>query len=399
MSGTHAILAYSKADRWTRCSGSIAACKDIEDKPNAAAALGTAKHELTFWCEMHTNPDKTADSELGNPWSHDGFAGNFTEEDIEHVNTCLRLVRAIPGDLRLFELPLRRTEYLKLTDVDVQGGTADVTIGDKERRILHVGDHKFGYGKVEVELNRQMMGYGRSALEELDEFGTDYDEVHLHVFQPKRSSETQTWKVSVQELRRLTDEWAAPAQQAMDAYYGRTAPTLTPGDVQCEWCPARSRCTARAGEIASAFPLEQADAPPVPGVLTNAELAAWLNRADAIEGWFRDLRAEGLQRSMRGQNLPGYKLIEGKRGNRKWFDASVAEEILKDILGADSIHEKPKLISPTEAERRIKKDGRKYDEVAMLVEQPAGAPSLARWSEEGTVVPVAEFGIDESDVK
>ncbi len=201
MSGTHAILAYSKADRWTRCTGSIALCKDIEDKPNEAAALGTAKHELHYWCAMHTNPEKTADSELGKPWTADGFAGNFTQEDIDHVNTTLRMVREIPGLLRLFELPLRKTDYLKLTDPDVQGGTADCVIGDHDRRILHVGDCKYGYGKVDAEWNRQMMGYGRSALEELDEFGTDYDEVWLHVFQPKRSQETLTFRCTVQELR------------------------------------------------------------------------------------------------------------------------------------------------------------------------------------------------------
>lgn len=393
MSGTHAILAYSKADRWTRCTGSIALCKDIEDKPNEAAALGTAKHEVAYWCMMHTNPDKTADSELGHPWSHDGFAGNFTEEDIEHVNTCLSLVRAIPGSLRLFELPLRKTEYLHLIDPDVQGGTADVVIGNREQRILHVGDYKFGYGAVDAEYNRQMMGYGRSALEELDEFGVYYDEVHLHVFQPKRSQETLTCKLSVQDLRAHTDAWAAPAQEAMDAWYGRGQPKLTPGDKQCAWCPVRASCSARAAQILDAFPLEEAGGTGAEKPrLTDEAIAAALDRVDAIESWCRYVRAEALQRATGGAAIPGYKLIEGKRGNRKWVDASVAQVTLEE-LGIDPF-EAPELVSPTEAEKRLKKAAKPYTEVAMIVEQSAGAPSLAKWAEAGTPVPTVEFGLD-----
>jgi len=389
----HAVLAYSKADRWTRCTGSVALCKDVPDTTNEAAALGTAKHQVTYWALCHSDPAKTIGSgEIGGIQCADGYSFEIDQEFADHVNQCLTHVRAIPGELRLYELPLRKTAYLGLTE---QGGTADVVIGDHKQRVLNIGDHKFGYGRVEVERNRQLMGYARSALEELDEFGTDYDMVRLWVFQPKRSAEPLMWECSVEELRLLTNPWREPAQEAMRAHRGEEAPKLTPGDAQCEWCPARATCKARANEVMDAFPIEEA-----PNELDSKTLAICLGRADAIESWCREVRAEALRRAMTGQEIPGYKLIEGKRGNRKWIDASVADFILSDILGTgpEGAHTVPTVVSPTEAERRLKAAGMgtRYAEIADLVEQSAGAPSLARWDDAGKPLPRAEFGLEEA---
>jgi len=389
MSTGHAVLAYSKADRWTRCTGSVALCKDVPDTVNEAAALGTAKHQVTYWALCHSDPEKLiGGGEIGGIESVDdgpGYAFEIDQEFADHVNFCLRHVRAIPGELRLFELPLRKTAYLCL---DGQGGTADVVIGDKVNRILNIGDHKFGYGQVEVVENRQLMGYARSALEELDEFGTDYDTVRLWIFQPKRSMEKPfMWECSVDDLRDLTDDWRYAADEAMQAYLGLTEPVLTPGDKQCEWCPVRSTCVARGEEIGRMFPLNQES----PHTASEADLAQWLARADALEAWCRDVRAEALRRAVAGREIPGYKLIEGKRGNRKWIDESVVPMLLDGIEIWTQ-----KLISPTEAEKRLKKAGKSYADIAALVEQPPGAPSLARWDEAGTPLPRQEFGLEEA---
>jgi hypothetical protein len=389
----HAVLAYSKADRWTRCTGSVALCKDVPDTTNEAAALGTAKHQVTYWALCHTDPNKTIGaSEIGGIQSADGYAFEIDQEFADHVNQCLAHVRAIPGELRLYELPLRKTVYLGLEE---QGGTADVVVGDHVHRIINVGDHKFGYGKVEAEKNRQMMGYARSALEELDEFGTDYDTVRMWVFQPKRSAEPLMWECSVDELRRLTDEYREPAQEAMRAYRGEEAPKLTPGDVQCGWCPVRANCSARANRVLMAFPLEL-DIPITVNKTGEVELAGWLNRLDAVESWCREVRAEALRRAMAGQEIPGYKLIEGKRGNRKWIDESVAALILEGIFVDPDEYTTRKLVSPTEAEKRLKRVGKSYAEISDLVEQSAGAPSLARWDDVGKPLPRAEFGLEEA---
>jgi hypothetical protein len=163
---------------------------------------------------------------------------------------------------------------------------------------------------------------------------------------------------------------------------------LNPGDKQCQWCPARANCNARNQDMLE-FPIELGAANEVSEQL----LAQSLDRIDAIEAWCRDVRAEALRRATAGKAIPGYKLIEGKRGNRRWVDAGMAQLSL-EALGV-SPFEAPKLVSPTEAERRLKAAKQPYTEVAMLVEQPPGAPSLAKWNEEGRPLPALEFGLEE----
>jgi hypothetical protein len=391
VSGTHAVLSYSKADRWTRCTGSIAACKGIPDPVNEAAALGTCKHAVQYWCLSHSDPLKTATEDLnGQIESADGFAFDIDDEFREHVNLCLEWIRDIPGDVRLYELPLKSTRYLGL---EGQGGTADVVIGDREKRILHIGDSKFGYGEVVPDGNRQCMGYARSALEELDEFGVDYDEVYLWIFQPKRHKKPLCAKMTVQALRDATDKWYDAANEAMAAYRGVTSPIFTPGDVQCQWCPARRTCKARNDAILNAYPVETGKVSD--NVFTEEDLAHALDRADFLEAWCRDIRAEALSRATAGRSIPGYKIIEGKRGNRRWVDGSVAAAILL-AEGIDP-YAAPEIINPTEAQRRIKAAGKDYAEVVgAIVDQPPGKPSLAKWSDEGKPLAQQEFGIEEA---
>ncbi|MGC2311012.1 MAG: DUF2800 domain-containing protein, partial [Candidatus Babeliaceae bacterium] len=253
----HSLLSPSSSDRWTRCTGSVALCKDLPNPPNEASALGTAKHEATFSCLMHANPTMTACTLKGRPWFADGFAGEIDGDFIEAVNYCLRAVRAISGDSRWFEVTLDTSPVLGVPE---QSGTADVVIGDHATRVLNVGDHKFGYGFVEVENNRQMLTYAAAALHEFDEFGTDYDTVRLWVFQPKRG-EPRMWETSAHYVREFARTVLAPAAyEAMsvvkyaEANPGKSiAVALTPGDEQCQWCPARANCAARNDAMLNAF--------------------------------------------------------------------------------------------------------------------------------------------------
>ena len=139
----------------------------------------------------------------------------------------------------------------------------------------------------------------------------------------------------------------------------------------------------------NAFPIESAAGF---NELTDGRLAELLNRADAAETFWREIRAEALRRAVAGAEIPGYKLIEGKRGNRKWVDESVAAMLLEGSIDPWI----KKLVTPTEAEKRMKNAGKDYGEIAALVEQAPGAPSLARWDESGKPLPRQEFGLEEA---
>jgi hypothetical protein len=384
----HSLLAPSAADRWTRCPGSVQLCKGLpEDRTSEAAALGTAKHEAAFWCLMHSMPNKTADGMQGQITGADNFAFTIDDEFVDHVNTYLKGVRAAcgKGDTAYYELPLDTSPVLGVSD---QGGTGDAVLLRYARRDLYVGDAKFGYNEVAVVENRQLLIYAAAALHKFDEFNVQFDTVTLAIHQPRVRDLPVEWTITVREVRDRIAEFARAAHEAITP-----SARLVPGDVQCQWCPVRGTCKAKADAILDMFPVEITAALPL---MTEDDLAACLGRVDDIEGWCRDVRAEALRRARGGLEVPGYKLIEGRRGNRAWTDKNIA--LLALITAGVDPYSKPELVSPTEAEKRLKKAGASYGEVAgWLVDQPPGAPSLAKVTEAGNPLPKVEFGTEESD--
>jgi len=383
---THTVLAPSAADTWSRCPGSIQLTKDLPRETNKAAALGTCKHQVSYWCLSHTDPKKTADGLQGAIESADGFAFTIDDEFVEHVNTYLKGVRAArrKGDSAWYEITLDTSSVL---GVPGQSGTGDVVLLRPVERNLYMGDAKFGYNEVPVEGNRQLITYAAAALKQFDEFGVLFDTVTLAIHQPRVRDLPIEWTYTVPEIRAFLAKWALMAQEAMTPQA-----RFFPGTPQCDWCKARGFCKAKADAIMSTFPIERGTDEGL-AILTEDALALALNRVDDIEGWCRDIRAEALKRARGGLEIPGYKIIEGRRGNRAWTSKSLALLALQ-TAGVDP-YDKPELVSPTEAERRLKKAAVSYgDTVGWLVDQPPGAPSLAKMTETGKTLPTVEFGLE-----
>jgi Protein of unknown function (DUF2800) len=383
----HSTHSPSKMDRWSRCPGSINMCASIpEDRTSKAAALGTAKHECSYYCLMHTYPTQTADGMQGQITCADSFAFTIDDEFVDHVNTYLKGVRAAIGkdDSAYFELPLDMSPVYGVAE---QSGTGDAVLLRHARRDLYVGDAKFGWGPVSARRNRQLLSYAAAALFQFDEFGAAFDTVTLAIHQPRVADLPSEWTVRAHLVRR----WAAAAAKRAARTLPETAP-LIPGEIQCQWCPARATCKARANNVLLQFPLaEKAQS----FSAETADIAAWLNEVDMIESWCRDIRAEALRRAQAGQDIPGYKIIEGRRGPRRWADEMLARVQLEQDLG-ENAYKPREIVTPTEAEKRLKKASKPYADVAWLVEQSAGAPSLAKVTEVGTPMPKLEFGLEEA---
>lgn len=384
----HSLLAPSAADRWTRCPGSVQLCKDIpETRTSEAAALGTAKHEASYWCLMHTFPNKTADGMQGQITGADGFAFTIDDEFVEHVNAYLKGVRAAVGkdDTAWYELELDTSAVLGVPE---QSGTSDAVILRHSRRNLYIGDAKFGFNAVDVEDWRQGILYAGAALEKFDEFHAAFDTVTLAIHQPQVSDLPSERSYSANEIRDICAEYAAAAQEAV-----RPDATFHPGRLQCRWCPA-SPCKAQADAMLREFPIEMPAEVMLSPKITDAALAMALDRVDFIEACCRDIRAEALRRALAG-GMPTHKIIEGRRGPRTWTDKMLATLQLEQDLGADAF--KPReIVTPTEAEKRLKKAGKPYADVAWLVEQSPGAPSIVKLAEVGNPLPRQEFGLEEA---
>ena len=104
--------------------------------------------------------------------------------------------------------------------------------------------------------------------------------------------------------------------------------------------------------------------------------------------------------------MPGYKLVQGKRGARQWADPAEAEKVLREQfrLPIEKAYDL-KLISPTTAEKLAKAGEigpRQWAKVIPLIVQRDGAPSVAPVSDSRpaiTVQPVAEaFDVQAGDL-
>ena len=81
-----------------------------------------------------------------------------------------------------------------------------------------------------------------------------------------------------------------------------------------------------------------------------------------------------------GSEVPGYKLVAGKKGNRQWSDAKLAEETLKMMRLKESEMYDFKLISPTTADKLAKIGTigiRQWPKLQELITQKTGSPHVA----------------------
>ena len=109
------------------------------------------------------------------------------------------------------------------------------------------------------------------------------------------------------------------------------------------------------------------------------------------------IRAEVERRLVAGVEVPGFKLVEGKRGNRAWVNPDEAELQLKTMrLKVDEMYDL-KLISPTTAEKLAKagKLGpRQWAKLQDQIGQAQGKPSVAPESDKRPAISVAATADD-----
>ena len=120
-----------------------------------------------------------------------------------------------------------------------------------------------------------------------------------------------------------------------------------------------------------------------------------MRRRDIAEALTTDrhFEHEGFRRLSNRDKVPGYKLVTGREGNRKWTDAAAVEAEFGDL--GDAIHEK-KLLSPAKLEKVLKKDPR-ASKIAALTHRNPARPTMAS-ADDPRKEWVEAAGADEFDV-
>lgn len=72
---------------------------------------------------------------------------------------------------------------------------------------------------------------------------------------------------------------------------------------------------------------------------------------DLVEGWAKAVRAELERRMLAGGEVPGFKLVKGREGIRKFADPAQAETVMKSMRLKQDVMYDWTLISPTTAEK------------------------------------------------
>lgn len=396
----HSYWSASKFESLMLCPGKIVLEDGAPDNTNSYAAEGTAAHQVLTWALQEERPaaayigrvlhldsrGKVCDPDINKV----EFTFEVDEEMAEHVQTCIDYCLDLKGDDGVLFADIR-VNYSSYLDVEehTAWGTADVIIARGNEII--VVDFKYGRGvEVDAESNPQMSLYGLGALQGYNGLVADFEHVRLAISQPRIKSAPSEWDCSVEELetwgRSTARDTVTTCVAAIDRAPvmgdgGFALSYLRPSEKACKFCRAKATCPALRAEVASTVALESyaadpeefADMEPLAptGTSDEAWLSACLAKADLIEDWVKAVRAEVERRLLAGDGVPGYKLVQGKKGNRQWRDAKEAEELLKTMrVKLEDMYELS-LISPTKAEKLAPK----YDKNGKVVPPKEGAPA------------------------
>jgi hypothetical protein len=356
---THAQLSPSSADRWMVCPGSVALNAGLPDTSSAAADEGTAAHWLGE--QILNGADGTT---LVGAKAENGVTvtADMLTDVLKYTSYVQDVVKATGGTL----LVEQRLPIGHLTGEDGAHGTSDTVILAGHELI--VIDLKFGQGvRVDAERNRQLRIYALGALEQYG-LAFDFTQVRMVIHQP-RLDHVSEWVDTGEELEAFADDVRAAAMNC-----GIPTPPLVPTTKGCRWCKAKADCPALRDVVMDQF--ENIE----PETATADQLGEAMGKTELIEGWIKAIRGKVESNLFAGIPVVGFKLVQGKRGNRAWADEAEAEATLKAMRVKHDLMYSYKLISPTTADKLAKSKDigpRQWPKVLALITQSDGKPSVA----------------------
>lgn len=381
----HANLSPSGAHRWLHCAGSAALEATCPDESSDFADEGTAAHELA---NMALTSGNDTDAYLDRVITVNEKRWEVTLDMTENVQRYVDYVRALGGECMVEQV----LSIEAVTGEPDAKGTSDavVLIGDE----LVIVDLKYGRGvRVDAERNEQLAIYALAALDEFGFLG-DFQRVRLVIVQP-RLNHTSEWAVPVADLDVFRVNVATGAERCRAAivYYDKYGELhekyMDPGEKQCRFCKAKAICPALTNHVLTTVADDFVDVtrPVAPQIeqttertFDNTVLGNLLGAVDLVETWCKAIRAKAEAELLAGNPVPGFKLVEGRRGARKWADPAEVEIALKAMrLKTEQIYDLS-LISPTTAEKLHKAGDigpRQWPKLQALITQPDGKPSVA----------------------
>jgi hypothetical protein len=413
----HALLSPSSAYTWIECAASTAAQRGQPDESSAYADEGTAAHELMKWC-LDSGNDTVAYMGRVIPvgLDADGKPRNTFEVDEEMAEAVQRYVDAVRDRVHALELAGAHVDMLVEQSLSIEHitgekdakGTSDtilIATWPDGRAEIEVWDLKYGRGvPVVAERNYQAMMYAGGAYNEHSAF-VDFEKVRVVIFQPRVNEQPSEWELTPADLLTWLNETAKPAAERALLYVESVdfvslhLGDFNPGEKQCRFCKAKAVCPALAKHVEQTIGRdfeEMTDSALAEdtAMLDNERLGEIYPALPLIESWGKAVLARIEHELLNGNAVPGVKLVQGRKGARRWSDADSAEQLFKGMRLKQEQMYNFKLISPTQAEKLLARESpRRWKKVEALITQPPGSPSVAPESDkrEALVIqPVAD---------
>jgi hypothetical protein len=268
--------------------------------------------------------------------------------------------------------------------------------------------------QVFAENNEQMMLYALGYLAKY-ELIADFTQARLVIHQP-RINHHDTWTVSIDDLLAF-GERAKAAVAVINGDFDRTLPGpqtssgyLVPTEKACKFCRAKATCGALRASVndtvASVSTLDDfTDLTEVP-LLTDIPsdtLGAAMDKIGLIEAFCKAIRAETERRLLADQAVPspggGWKLVQGKKGNRAWKDEAEAEKLLKSFrLKQEEIYTFKLKGIPYFEKMLAKESPTRWKKLSALYGQSDGKPSVAPMSDARAAISRADVALDFDDI-
>jgi hypothetical protein len=375
----HAILSPSSAERWMACPASVQLTKDLPYESSKYADEGSAAHEVAAM--SLTNGDD-ADAYIGRIISlENGAEIEVTDDMATEVQKYVDYVRGLVsagGELMVEQ----RLSISHLTGEEGAEGTSDVVILFDDEIVIV--DLKFGRGvKVDADNNKQLMIYASGAISSIvDLLGLTVSNVRLVIHQP-RLNHVSEWSLPIESLM----EFEVQVQSAAEKVWAGSQEYL-PGESQCRWCKAKATCSALTQQVLTEVAEDFDDLDDLglkdkigdgihsASTAEGQRISQLLSVVDLIEDWCRAVRTKAESELFDGHGIPGYKLVAGRNGARRWSDDNEAETTMKSMrLKQDEMYSR-KLVTPAQAEKILKENPRKWSRLSDQITQNQGKATV-----------------------